>query len=481
MELPRIEKRIGNDPRLAVQFLEEVKMEIDVLQLAALLEETYKKVNIMDLEKNYDKQTDRIADFEKLIESRQKTEEQIDNMDPKPGNNHEIVKKLKRIEKAIEDTEWQGNQREEALEETRKKKWEAAQDNHEKKMAAVSKIEKYIMGKVEESIYLQIKKKIQDLKEPSERLKKMVETTKTLMIGDQKRERELMMRRLEDMQPALDNAELKKKINDMRIIILKFTNSAKAEGIATTDIDNDKLILKLGEISMGNGVEFAAKSDFREMHKQPNATFEKVAEAIEKSLDKAINKNRQTGDGDRERGMNISSNTATQTQVFANAATTAHREGKQECFNWKNTGACWYGDSCRFEHASSKRGSTTDDGYYRRGGERERSPYNGNRQDTHTSKPGRSRSRERDRRAGTRDRSRSREEKGRDNSSRGWGRDNSNGTNKRDDRRSRSPPDDRHRGRHTNKDMSDRDDSSGNSTPRGKGGTPKKARSNTRY
>lgn len=378
-------RKIGNDPAQAVNFLDQVELIIQSEGLSMLTEPGYRPVNLEEIEKGLIEQTERIEDYKILLEKATKIEEQIKGMDLRPNEGSQIVKKLRLIEKEIEELEWKGHI-EEQVEETRRKKYEAAVTNNDKKLAGVSRIEQLLRDRVEDSIYMQIRQSTQDVKEPSAKLKKIQETLKNLILGDQTKERELMIRRLDDIPAATDNIDLKKKINEMRVLKIQFKDSAKMSGLAL-QIEESKMITRLEEISMGNGVDFSAKLEYRDQSRMPGNTFDKMATAVEKVLDRAINKNRDKEGGGGSRGMDISYAQAAEHQTMGKAVTGDGASGSRDCFRWVRQGECMFGKDCRYDHIPSKKGTSDN----RRGRGRNRSS---------------SRSRDRD------DRSRSRDNRG---------------------------------------------------------------------
>lgn len=512
MESKQIE-RVGNNPFKAIKFLEEVDMKVKIEGLTSLIEDGHRVINVRDLEKKHVAQTTRILEYETVAESGKKVEVLINDIHPRPDENHNLVKKLKKIQKTMIDYSWQGTAVEEKVEETRRRNWESAVDNTEKKLAAVSRVEKYLVDRLEECIYVQVKQSVRDISEPSARLKKMIETTKSLTIGDQKKQRELMIRRLEDIEEALNNSELKMKINDMRIIKLQYSDSAKAEGLVI-EIEDAKMITKLGEIMLGNGVDFSARTEFREKHKTRGQTFDKLAAEIEGLLDSAIYHKNRDKDGGGSRGMEISNMQATADQTMGmratgSASTSGGTNWQQPiCYRWEKDGKCRFGDQCRYHHhqddkgAPPSRGGTGGYGANSSRGGRDRSPstsrgrgggdqhhYSTSSRDSRSGRRGDERDRSRSR---ERDRSRSRE-RGNDRRGRSSGGSPSKDRKaypsdnrqydrdyRRDSRRSEgNNRSDRDAGKSRGRGSSSTDDddynsrSSGESTPRN-GGTPKK-------
>lgn len=313
-----------------------------------------------------------------------------------------------------------------------------------------------------------------------------------------------MIRRLDDIPAATDNIDLKKKINEMRVLKIQFKDSAKMSGLPALQIEDSKMITRLEEISMGNGVDFSAKLEYKDQSRTPGNTFDKMATAVEKVLDRAINKNRDKEGGGGSRGMDISYAQAAEHQTMGKAVTGAGASGSRDCFRWVRQGECMFGKDCRYDHIPSKKGTSDNRGRGRNRSssrsrdrdDRSRSRDNrgGGSTREYDSSRGRGGGNNNERRGGSSSNSRDRDrfdnggrnfDRRRDNGRRddaskspeGRGKDDrggSNGGRNNRDRRSSSSSSSSSRYSSSSDDEDSSSRSSGASTVVGRGGTPKK-------
>ena len=458
-----IAKLVGtNDAANAVNFMESVDQQIKVNKLQRLMGASYKADDIADLEARYRDQKDRNRNFERLETLRKSLIAQINNTVPPPGPQDMITITYNQVITDLHDMEWKGRNIEEDREESRRKLWKQAEADHETLVASVAKVEQFIKERVESSVEMQIKDQIKAIEEPGERLRKMYKIVRSLIGGDQRKERHTMVRRLDDMPPAMSDLDCKEKINAIRVLRQNYRDSGTAEGMVI-DMEEKVLIERLGEIALQNEVDFSAKYIFTQQSKVAGKTFEMVAAEMETALDKAIKK--KTGENGGK-GMGISSMQANAEQAIGmraagqNANPGGQGEKKKgDCYDWME-GKCNRGNNCWFQHDQNKWATV-------RNSRRERSPGQGRRgsaQGDRRSGGDRDRSRERERSSGSNDRGRERGSERRD-TRKGGERERSRDRGRSE---SRSPDRSRDRGRSGDK---DRDRSR---TPPGVNGTPNK-------
>ena len=481
-------RKIGtNDALPAIAFMKDIEDKINELKISKLTKTTYKRDDIAKLKKNYEDQHERINDYEQI---------QAQWQELKNRNDDNLYKnRLNDKEKRMADMHFQGQLKEEQLLETRRKRWKGAESDEESQMAGIATLHMFIKLNVEPSIELKIREDTEKIEDPAEKLKKMLLTLKGLIGGDQVGVRYDITIKTQSLPPAITDEQCKETINRMRVLQRQYTASGALQGEVTA-MDEQFMINRLGDATMGNNIHFTIKSKFLAAKDEQNANFDSVATAMEKEIDRVIAL-RGGPQGQGGGGMSISSIQAASTQVFANAATTGQNNYNSyrgsgsgqilQCYNMADTGYCRFGDNCRYDHhgqgRSSSSSSSTGEG--RRGRD--------NRERTSRGSTSRSHSRERDHggsRRTTKDGggygkdngSRSTSSSGRDRSRSREGEDRREGSRGRNDGRSeyrsRSPAgrDNRKGGRTNHKEQNTNYYSSddGESTPTGKGSTPSK-------
>lgn len=471
-------KLVGtNDSSKAVGFMEELDGQIKVQRLQKVMNPDFETEEVEELKKRYKDQKNRVRLYETRDDQRKALLAQINAIVPVPGPADPMVIAYNAVGQEIHDMEWKGRMSEEGTEERRRNEWNQAVARVENLVSAVAQVEQYIKGRVEESIYMQVKKKLEEVDEPGDRLRKMYALVKGLIGGDQVKERLELMRKLENLQSAASDSECKQLINDMRVIRQRYRDSAKAEG-QVKDIDERVMLDKLGEISAGNNVDFDVRFEYRLRNKEVGKTFEQLSEEMEKILDKAIRK--RFGENGAK-GMDIDNQRAVEDQAFGMVAGSYRSmaggsgvggSGKREkrkgdCYDWKY-GDCVRGDECWYQHDPKTFGTKKRE--RERGDRSHRSPSRGREERGRERDRSRDRLREQDTTRGDRDRSSERDRRGGGNE-----RDGVRAKDRRSSSGSRSP-DDRNRirdGRARDRDRSRSGDRDGDRTPRGSN-TPNK-------
>ena len=486
------ERLLGtNDSSNAVGFMDDLDEQIKVHRLQKLMHNDYEPENIEELSKRWKDQRNRVREFEGKDEQRRVLINQINAIIPAPGPGDPMVIAYNVIVREIHDMEWKGRSSEEGTEEKRRNEFNQATTKCENLVAEVALVEQYIKRRVEASIYGQIKLKTEGIEEPGKKLKKMYDTVKGLVGGDQVRERKELLEKLENLQPAGNDSECKERINEMRVIRQKYRDSAKAER-KVMDIEEEVLIEKLGEIVSTNSVDFEVKFEYRINKRTAGMTFERLAEGMETCLDKSIRK--KYGENGAK-GMAIDNQRAVAEQAIGMAAGASRSTGSGlgqrekrdgDCFDWLD-GYCGRGDShCWYRHDPKKFGTKKREQRGGNRGSRRSSSFDEEERDRdrNRSRDGidrsRDRSRTRDTSRGDRDRS-SERDRAKNNYGRGEQTSDRNRGREKDRRSSSSrSPDNRNRRESRSRDSKERSRSSdrdGDRTPTGNN-TPTKPPTN---
>lgn len=477
------QRKIGtNDALSALEFVKVLEDKINEFKIGKLTKTIYKREDIAKLKKNYDDQEERINDYAAIHTQWQALKDRHDDV--------LYDKRIKEKEKRMEDMHFQGQLREEQLLEARRLRYKVAESDEESQMAGIAKLHAFIKLNVESSIELKMREDSDKIEDPGKKLQKMLLTLKEQIGGDQDAVRYDITRKMQSLPKAITDQECKATINKIRVFQRLYTASGAMQGEVTA-MEDQFMINRLEDAAMGNDIHFAVKAKFLSVKTEQNATFDRVATAMEKEIDKVIAQ--QMGPQGQGGGMNISSMHATSTQVFANAATTGQNNsnsyrgsGSLQCDNWAATGNCRFGDRCRYSHAQGRSSSSsksegrrgrdgerTSSGNTSRSHSREREYGGGRRPNSDGGGYGKDRSEHNNGSRSTsnnrRDRSRSRE--GEDRRDRSRGRDGN-----RREYRSRSPEgrDNRRESRPTHREYTNYSSDDGESTPKGKGSTPSK-------
>ena len=153
-------KLVGtNDSSRAVGFMEGLDEEIKVQKLQKLMNQNFEVEDVEDLNRRWKGQRDRVRLYDLKEEQRKALLAQINVIVPVPGPADPMVMAYNALGQEIHNMEWKGRMSEEATEERRRNEWKQAVASVESLVSAVAIVEQYVKSKVEESIYMQVKKK----------------------------------------------------------------------------------------------------------------------------------------------------------------------------------------------------------------------------------------------------------------------------------------------------------------------------------